>query len=76
MPIIYGHTYIAHNSVIFGPIPNIYIFGNIGWVGCIIKLSFRKSPFTGAAVALSAKGVDCRDSETPPKDPPMGGAFW
>ena len=21
---IYGHTYIAHNSVIFGPIPNIF----------------------------------------------------
>ena len=65
---IYGHTYIVHNSVIFGPIPkNLYrdahcsrddyqpdrlFFG--GWaVGCIIKFSFRRRPFTGAA-----KGVE------------------
>ena len=24
---IYGHAYITHNSVIFGPIPNIFIYG-------------------------------------------------
>ena len=29
-----------------------------GWVGCIIKFSCRRSPFTGAAVARSAKGVE------------------
>ena len=47
---IYGRTNIAHNSVIFGPIPNVFIEGYsgedylpdklfVGWVGCISKLS-------------------------------------
>ena len=46
------------------------------WLGCIVKLSSRRRPFTGAAVAWSSSGVETKDSETSPKVPPMGGAFW
>ena len=54
---IYGHTYIAHNSVIFRPIPNIVIYGcsgddylpGGGGGVCIIKLSSMQHPFTGKA---------------------------
>ena len=46
---IYEHTYIAHNSVIFGPIPNIFIWGCSG---------DDYLPFTDAAVARSAKYVE------------------
>ena len=46
---IYEHTYIAHNSVIFGPIPNIFIWGCSG---------DDYLPFTDAAVTRSAKCVE------------------
>ena len=60
------------------PIPNIVINGCSGdnylpdrfflWVGCIIKFSSRHG--------IRADRKRGRHSETSPKDPPMGGAFW
>ena len=63
---IYGHMYIAHSSVIFGPITNIFILGRsrddylperlfFGWVGGLHN-----------QIKLQAERERCRDS----------GAFW
>ena len=63
---IYGHTYIVHNLVIFGPIPIFFIKGCsrddslldrllFWWMECIIEFSSRRRPFTVTAVA---KGVE------------------
>ena len=46
----------------------IYQIGFFLWVGCIIKFSSRHG--------IRADRKRGRHSETSPKDPPMGGAFW
>ena len=66
---IYGHTFIAYNSVIFGPIPKKIIQGYsgddylpdrllFGRAGCPIKFGSRRRLFTGAAAARGAKVVE------------------
>ena len=69
---IYGHTYILPITLSFLVQSRIFLYRDAqqmiiyqisyimgGWeLGCIIKLSFRQRPFTGAAVAWSAKGVE------------------